>query len=102
MIKSISFSHQALRIIIMIKIKPRVILPQLFLSLAKLIFIYSYYIRFYAIFNKKVKYTDNWANSWKIQDSNQPIYIFFWPQILEWVGFGLMIGLAGYLVIKRK
>jgi hypothetical protein len=35
---------------------------------------------------------DNWANGWNIQNiSRKNIYIFFWPQILEFLGFILLL-----------
>jgi hypothetical protein len=36
---------------------------------------------------------NNWANGWEIGDNvgGKTIYIFFFPQILEWIGFGLLI-----------
>jgi len=36
---------------------------------------------------------NNWANAWNVSNiSHQTIYILFWPQILEFIGFGLLIG----------
>ena len=36
---------------------------------------------------------NNWANGWEINNINHnTIYIFFWPQLLEFLGFGLLIG----------
>ena len=41
---------------------------------------------------------DNWANGWEIPDSStihhppSTIHILFWPQILEWLGLGLLVG----------
>lgn len=39
---------------------------------------------------------NNWANGWKIdnttkqQNDKMTIVVFFWPQILQWIGFGLL------------
>ncbi len=47
--------------------------------------------------NFKIKFlthhqTNNWANAWDIQNiSHKNIYILFWPQLLEFIGFGLLI-----------
>lgn len=46
---------------------------------------------------------NNWANGWLI-GSNQSgtVIIFYWPQILEWGGFILMIGTFLYVGILTK
>ena len=53
---------------------------------------------------------NNWANGWKLVDSDQwlvnsekksIVTIIFWPQFLEFLGFGLMI-VAFIFVIKYK
>lgn len=36
---------------------------------------------------------NNWANGWKIEGNPEKIYIIFWPQILQFIGFG-GLGLA--------
>ncbi|MBI4099981.1 hypothetical protein HY440_03145 [Candidatus Microgenomates bacterium] len=33
---------------------------------------------------------DNWANGWKLSGDEQIVYLFFWPQLLEFAGFGLL------------
>ncbi len=50
---------------------------------------------------------NSWANAWKLPDSRHPelvsgstIYIFFWPQILEYLGFGLIILTFGYFIFS--
>ncbi len=44
---------------------------------------------------------NNWANGWNLPASNTPttVYIFFWPQILEWIGFILLP--LPFLFIKK-
>jgi len=34
---------------------------------------------------------DNWANAWPVTPQNQTIYLFFWPQLLEFFGFATLI-----------
>ena len=40
---------------------------------------------------------NNWANGWAIPESSfqnpVSVYILFWPQLLEFIGFGLLIGI---------
>ena len=49
---------------------------------------------------------NSWANGWivpsTINNQNSIIYIFFWPQALEWGG--MAVGIAAFLIIilKRK
>lgn len=44
---------------------------------------------------------NNWANGWELNPNQQgTIYIFFWPQLLEWGGLILLIGTFGFLLIK--
>lgn len=50
---------------------------------------------------------NSWANAWKLPDSRHPelvsgstIYIFFWPQLLEYLGFGLIILTFGYFIFS--
>lgn len=41
---------------------------------------------------------NNWANTWNISNiSNQTVYILFWPQLLQFLGFGLLIGTLIYI-----
>lgn len=61
-------------------------------------------------FGKKLPHlmVNNWANGWDIsglQDdkmtvNSQTIYLFYWPQLLEYLGFGLMLG--GVIFIWRR
>lgn len=35
---------------------------------------------------------NSWANGWFVPEGGtQVVYIFFWPQLLQWLGFGLLI-----------
>lgn len=49
---------------------------------------------------------NNWANGWSIPESSfqfpVSIYIFFWPQLLEFLGFGLLIGTFLYIFKTRR
>ncbi|MCL5432382.1 MAG: hypothetical protein M1484_04845 [Patescibacteria group bacterium] len=42
---------------------------------------------------------DNWANGWEVPAGRQVVYLFFWPQLLEFAGFGVLtIGLIGVII----
>lgn len=45
-------------------------------------------------------FVNNWANGWEINNKDQQstIYIIFWPQYLEFVGFGLLILAFLYII----
>lgn len=45
---------------------------------------------------------NNWANVWQLQstDAAHTVYVFFWPQLLQYLGFGLL--LAGFYIVIRK
>ncbi len=46
---------------------------------------------------------NNWANGWKINPgTNGTIYIFFWPQLLEFLGFALLPILFLFTFKQRK
>lgn len=45
------------------------------------------------------KKINNWANGWELSGNEKIIYIFFWPQVLEFVGFGILILTLSYLVV---
>lgn len=47
---------------------------------------------------------NNWANAWVLSESmNQPIYIFFYPQFLEYLGlFGLVSGVLIYWLKNKQ
>ncbi|MDO8638749.1 MAG: hypothetical protein Q7R43_04175 [Candidatus Daviesbacteria bacterium] len=46
---------------------------------------------------------DNWANGWEIlPNQSGTIYIFFWPQLLEWGGLILMISTFLFIFLKRS
>lgn len=43
---------------------------------------------------------NNWANGWQVPQSKiveDTVYIFFWPQLLEFLGFGFLIGAGVWL-----
>jgi hypothetical protein len=49
---------------------------------------------------------NNWANGWeieklKVKSEKLKIYIFFWPQILEFLGFGLLAGVITWSLRKK-
>ncbi|HUV46938.1 MAG TPA: hypothetical protein VMW29_02270 [Candidatus Bathyarchaeia archaeon] len=49
---------------------------------------------------------NNWQNGWvlnssNLNPSNLTIYLFFWPQLLEYLGFALFILLTCILIFKR-
>lgn len=43
---------------------------------------------------------NNWANGWILAGTNGTIYIFFWPQLLEFLGFALLP--IPFLFLLRK
>ena len=47
---------------------------------------------------------NNWQNGWKLdnlsQDKDQKIVILFWPQFLEFLGFGILILVFGYFLVS--
>jgi len=45
---------------------------------------------------------NNWANGWELEGNEKNIVVFFWPQILEWLGFGMLPLPFLYLVFKGK
>lgn len=44
---------------------------------------------------------NNWANGWKLDGNEENIVIFFWPQLLEWIGFALL-PIPFVLALKKK
>jgi hypothetical protein len=49
---------------------------------------------------KHVK-VDGWANGWMVPGS-VTIAIFYWPQLLEYLGFALLVAMILVIVFKRK
>jgi hypothetical protein len=49
---------------------------------------------------KHVKY-NGWANAWLLPHGNYKIIIFYWPQLLSFVGYGFLIAMIAWL-IKSK
>lgn len=46
------------------------------------------------------KLINNWANGWDVENGQKIIYLFFWPQLLEFAGFGLLtIVILGMIII---
>lgn len=43
---------------------------------------------------------NSWANSWTVSGSGK-VYIFFWPQMLEFAGFGLLISAFIFILTRR-
>lgn len=43
---------------------------------------------------------NNWENGWVIDGKEKVYYIFFWPELLEYIGFGLMVG--AFLLLFKK
>ena len=44
---------------------------------------------------------NNWANGWVLDGSTEKISILFWPQYLEYLGFGLLAGTLLFILLKR-
>ncbi|MFH0979892.1 MAG: hypothetical protein V1803_03035, partial [Candidatus Roizmanbacteria bacterium] len=60
-------------------------------------------INFPFLFGQEIKehvLVNNWANGWLI--NNGTILIIFWPQYLEFIGFGLLVLGIIYLLFKEK
>ncbi len=50
---------------------------------------------------------NNWANGWvleksKIKNQNSKIIVIFWPQYLEYLGFGILLGTFVWLLLPTK
>ncbi len=48
---------------------------------------------------------NNWQNGWilpNIPPNQLVIYLFFWPQLLEYLGFVLLGGFIVFIVFKKK
>jgi len=48
---------------------------------------------------------NNWQNGWIIEEEGTPVYIFFWPQLLEYFGFFLLLVTltgVGVYCLKKK
>lgn len=46
---------------------------------------------------------NNWENGWTIEPNvSGTVIIFYWPQLLEWSGFILMIGTSLFIFFKRS
>ena len=56
------------------------------------------------IFLKKHSLANNWANAWEIPEgiNSSQIHLIFWPQLLQYLAFGLTISTFIYLLRKKK
>lgn len=45
---------------------------------------------------------NNWANGWTLEGNEKNVVVFFWPQILEWIGFGLLPLPFVWIATRRK
>jgi len=45
---------------------------------------------------------NNWANGWQLSGNGRTIYIIFWPQLLEFLGFGILGATLLWLVFWKK
>lgn len=53
------------------------------------------------VFNSLPHYIYNgWANSWKIPPGNYTVLLIFWPQLLVYVGFGILVITGSYLIYQ--
>ncbi len=49
---------------------------------------------------------NNWANGWQLDpktltlSNSKTLYIFFWPQLLEYLGFGMLAGTTIWLFFR--
>lgn len=75
-----------------------------------LFFSQSYDSGWLAISNGKILphlLVNNWANGWLVspelssKGGDTTIYILFWPQLLEFIGFGLLLGTFIYIIRKK-
>ena len=49
------------------------------------------------------KKINSWANGWIVPNDNTPfVYIFFWPQLLEWLGFALALTSLAHIFKRKK
>lgn len=45
---------------------------------------------------------NNWANGWELAGNERIVYLFFWPQLLEFAGFGLLTIFIISLIIRHR
>ncbi|MBI3558952.1 hypothetical protein HY085_01020 [Candidatus Gottesmanbacteria bacterium] len=45
---------------------------------------------------------DNWANGWEVDPGLRIVYLFYWPQLLEFGGFSLLTIFILALIIKKR
>lgn len=91
----------------------RLTLPEYLSPDATLILPQSYdsgWIAFYMngwrpVFLKNHTLVNNWANGWKIDSSLDPhhsILVMFWPQLLQYLGFALLVGTFAVLALASR
>lgn len=44
---------------------------------------------------------NNWSNGWEINNQSSTIYLLFWPQLLQFLGFGLLISTFIWILKKH-
>jgi len=44
---------------------------------------------------------NSWANAWEVPQGEYTIYIFYWPQLLQFIGFLSLLFVSSYLILKR-
>jgi hypothetical protein len=60
-----------------------------------------YFVKNKIVFLNNHLLLNNWANGWSIENlENKTIYILFWPQLLEFLGFFLLVFLAAFIIIS--
>jgi len=70
-------------------------------------FLAKYFPFFFGQEIKEHVLVNNWANGWRVDDRlvtnhQQLITIIYWPQYLEFLGFGLMIATFIYIFLKKE
>jgi len=54
------------------------------------------------VFLKKHQPANSWANSWQINSDSRSIYVIFWPQLLEFIGLGLIVATLVHIFKARN
>jgi len=44
---------------------------------------------------------NGWANAWEVPQGEYTVYIFYWPQLLQFIGFLSLLFVSSYLILKR-
>ena len=45
---------------------------------------------------------NGWANGWQLDNEDQKPLIFFWPQILEYLGLAALVGITIFIIWSNK